>query len=767
MPRVPEYQQNVSLRPIHQSGIDVRATPDHFGAAIGRGMGQAAQGMGNLAASVKAVQDLQDEAVVRHLRNDYMRERDTLMYDPETGYMQTQGKNALDARQSFVDAMRNLRAKYAEGLNTRQQGLFLKSIETLEIDAERSSLIHNGSELKRFVVQEGAAAAENFQIEALRHVGNPAMADKYMAAAINEMRNVAAKQGLSPEVIELQERKFVSDTTTKMALQLAERDPLAADKFIKDAGERLSPEDRLALNAKLEGPVLHAKAERHLAAITGAHVVEDYDRRPDTGMGMSPGALKRAAPGTTDVAGPATFTKTVEGLMNLNERQHAGVISDFIKRSAGINIDPRTTAWCAAFVNGVLGAQGVEGTGKLNARSFLNFGLPTDAPKPGDIVVLSRGDPNGWQGHVGFFQGFDANGNIRVLGGNQSNGVNVQTFGRDKLLGFRTAGQVSDRAISLPNYGPKGLASISEKLAGISDPKEREATRKLLDQYYTSQKKMMDAQRDQVQGWVETQIATDPSFDPLKIPIEYQSILGASGMTTLMNYQEKVLAHGEPATDEAVLYQLQMEYADDPVAFSQKNIWEHKDKLSKEDWRKVTGWQQSARTDQRKALETGGTYKEAYKVAEEVYGAAGILTGNSKDAQSEDNQRRIAALNNAMLLEVQQFMQANDNRKPTYEEMRSMAAMLAMQAIATQPRSDYSPMRLFGDEATVWSGRLFERGDAPGDAEIKPVAAFKDIPADWVSAITASLSKRFGRAPTKAEIEQEWAAIAMELVGAN
>lgn len=58
-------------------------------------------------------------------------------------------------------------------------------------------------------------------------------------------------------------------------------------------------------------------------------------------------------------------------------------------------------AWCAAFVNSVLAANGIKGTGKLSARSFLGFGEATDTPNKGDIVVTKRGnDPA--QGHVGF-----------------------------------------------------------------------------------------------------------------------------------------------------------------------------------------------------------------------------------------------------------------------------------------------------------------------------------------------------------------------------
>lgn len=38
MVRVPDYEPNVQLRPAFRQGIDVQASPEAFGAGIGRGM---------------------------------------------------------------------------------------------------------------------------------------------------------------------------------------------------------------------------------------------------------------------------------------------------------------------------------------------------------------------------------------------------------------------------------------------------------------------------------------------------------------------------------------------------------------------------------------------------------------------------------------------------------------------------------------------------------------------------------------------------------
>ena len=103
-------------------------------------------------------------------------------------------------------------------------------------------------------------------------------------------------------------------------------------------------------------------------------------------------------------------------------------------------------AWCAAFVGAMLKRAGMPHTGKLDARSYLKWGEPVqlDAAEPGDIVVFSRGDPNGWQGHVAFFVR-RVGDHILVLGGNQANQVNERQYPISRLLGVRTMPQEAPR----------------------------------------------------------------------------------------------------------------------------------------------------------------------------------------------------------------------------------------------------------------------------------------------------------------------------------
>lgn len=147
---------------------------------------------------------------------------------------------------------------------------------------------------------------------------------------------------------------------------------------------------------------------------------------------------------------------TAARAIGLNENDQKAALTDYLS-TGGTNLDPATLAWCAAFVNSTLKQSGMEGTGSNMARSFLDWGQPVDQPQKGDVAVFSRGDPNGPYGHVGFFEGYNADGTIRVLGGNQGDAVSVANYSPNSLLGFRRGqGQGAPSNALAPQGQPQG-----------------------------------------------------------------------------------------------------------------------------------------------------------------------------------------------------------------------------------------------------------------------------------------------------------------------
>lgn len=140
-------------------------------------------------------------------------------------------------------------------------------------------------------------------------------------------------------------------------------------------------------------------------------------------------------------------------------------VVSYFKDSGNPGVMDDETAWCAAFVGAMLRRAGVKSTGALNARSYLDWGTPVarkDA-QPGDVVVFKRGNSS-WQGHVAFFVK-DRGALIDVLGGNQSNAVNIKGYQSAALLGVRRP----PKATAKPAAPPKRPAQ-SDKPAAPPSP---------------------------------------------------------------------------------------------------------------------------------------------------------------------------------------------------------------------------------------------------------------------------------------------------------
>ena len=122
--------------------------------------------------------------------------------------------------------------------------------------------------------------------------------------------------------------------------------------------------------------------------------------------------------GTKEIPGPKHNPKIISWLRNLN---------------AWWSEDE--TPWCGTFVAHCMKEANLP-IPKLwfRAKAWEGYGslLRRDRLSPGAILIFSRQGG----GHVGFYVGEDA-GHYYVLGGNQSNEVNVMKLGKSRLTGSR------------------------------------------------------------------------------------------------------------------------------------------------------------------------------------------------------------------------------------------------------------------------------------------------------------------------------------------
>jgi uncharacterized protein (TIGR02594 family) len=138
----------------------------------------------------------------------------------------------------------------------------------------------------------------------------------------------------------------------------------------------------------------------------------------------------------------------------------------FYRDAGHANVRDDRVAWCAAFVGACLQRAGFSPTGSLRARSYLDWGEPRTEPQPGAIAIFPRGS-NAALGHVGFVVGVTAD-HVAVLGGNQSDAVNVELFPRTRALAFRWPSEGEKRPSS-NNIFDIALAHVFDMEGGYTD----------------------------------------------------------------------------------------------------------------------------------------------------------------------------------------------------------------------------------------------------------------------------------------------------------
>jgi len=91
------------------------------------------------------------------------------------------------------------------------------------------------------------------------------------------------------------------------------------------------------------------------------------------------------------------------------------------------------TPWCGVFIAFCMKEAGfTPPKNYFRAKEWMSFGVECK-PEYGAIAVLGRDGG----GHVGFVIAVAPNGDIQLLGGNQSNAVTKAWFKKDRVLGFR------------------------------------------------------------------------------------------------------------------------------------------------------------------------------------------------------------------------------------------------------------------------------------------------------------------------------------------
>lgn len=261
MVKVPEYQQSVDLRPEFRQDVDVRATPDSFGADIGKGLEALGKGADTASDALFKVQQIEDVTRAKDADNRYAEWVRNRQFG-EGGYMTLEGKNAVDGRTDFEREAAEKRKEYGQGLPPGAARAYDTASTARLQSTLQQSVVHSAQARKQWVGDASAARVQSFGDDALVNFNNPKAVTKNLAAGILELRQNGELHGWDADTQSQKEKEFVSGVHKNITLQMAQSDPIAAEKYMADKADFISGADRYALEHSLKVPLKEAQSQR-------------------------------------------------------------------------------------------------------------------------------------------------------------------------------------------------------------------------------------------------------------------------------------------------------------------------------------------------------------------------------------------------------------------------------------------------------------------------------------------------------------------------
>lgn len=767
MPTVPVYQRTERLRPNLQQGMTTQASGDDFGAGIGRGMGAIGQGLGNVADSFRAVEDLKATMAAKDSLTAMEREKMELDYGAN-GFLTTQGRNAVEGRNSYNSALEDLKKKYAPA-DPMAARKFNDAAASVVTQGMRSGIIHSAQGQKDWASSSSTARMELLKDQALVGYNRPEEVKKSLGLGFAEIGAQAELMGWDQAVVELKRKEFSSSVHSSVALAIASKPNGArsALEYIKQNGDAMDVKVKLDMENKLRPFVVDEEGLSVVNEIMskGRKVSE----LPDDIVGEVAGVSGKAGGGPTRSKG---FLASISAhrdrpgdTMNLDDAfadNLAALIEDapaHIKDGLGLgsayrsnerqkvlfeNSDKtgRTVAYPAGYE---------KPDGSIARGSNHLHGRAVDLTYKGTRLDKAPKEVRDWVHQNA------ANYGLRFPMSYEP--WHIEPIKGGTVVPARDG--VSARS-TMPSYG-----EAMDRINQITDPDVRASAFKQLNAQFEMRSKAESADASAAKSEIWTLMLQNTPLS--QIPLDLKIAAGREAVSGFMEFESKA---GDVKTDPTAYSSLNNMAAADPANFAQLDLTapEIINSLSREDWKALSNKKSSILGDEAKAVQDGKVYVDAFKQSEQALAAAGLTATGIQASNTRGRQemeQRIAAFQNSLRVEIDQF-RTQSGKTPGYDEVQSMVNALLLKSIYQEQRGDYSPMRLFDDGFSQSDGGfMFERGNAPEGSTVKPVVEYEKIPADWLVTIRQALTERNGKAPSREEVEAEYSAVIMDVLGVD
>lgn len=745
MVTVPTYTMR-ELRPRaeFQQGVDVRATPGAFGAAIGQGMQDVGQGLGQAADAFAQLRDFDDRLKSKDALTQFEREKMELDYGPN-GYLTTQGRDAVDGRDKYYADLEALKQKYGSNLSGGAARYFEDAATTAVTGGMRDGVVHAAQGRKDWAADASTARLSMAADRALKTYGNPDAVNKNIASGFMEIDAQADLMGWDADVVKLKRQEFATGVHSSVALALANETGGAtkAMDYLRTNTEMIDPAARMELEAKLKP---YADDEAALGVVN--EILGMGRSASDTGAGGADPVVGTRGPTAVRsnlYARAAAAGKGAEAVDGLTESFAANLsamfedappgIRDGLQIGSGYRSEERQAELFAEAVKKYGSPEAARKWVAPPGSSQHNHGNAVDIWYNGQRLDKAPAEVRDWvhanAGAYGlrFPMSWEA-WHIEPANARGGGAGSTAVAARDG---------VSARA-SMASYDA-AIAKVNE----IQDPAVRASAMRQLNAQFEMRGKAEEAAGKAAKADIWSQVAQGVPMS--QIPLDLKIAAGREAVQGFMDYENKA---GDITTDPVLQRDLTLFAATDPVAFAKVDLTapEIINNLSEGDIKSLIDKQASALTDERKAREEGLNVTQAMGYAKTQLEAVGVTQTGAEGSARVEAAKREAQFQLALADEMRAWSEANGGKKPSQIDIMTMTNKLLLPIVIKTP-------------GTLWDSEddgmfAFEAGGRADGTTVDVVVEYNDIPLDLRRSIKRDLELETGGEVSEEQVIQRY-----------
>ena len=236
-----------------QQNINAPAEAFGGGAALngfktGEALGKAAQNIGADIVNYAALaREQEDKAIVNDRlaqAKDYL---NSVLYDPESGLMTKQNKDAMGAGKVFAERARQAREKFGDSMTERQRRLFDEQFRTTEAAGVRTVSIHEANQRRQYLNSSAEAAIASDFRDAMATPFDPEARDAFVGDALRKIDDLAAQNGWDAKIVKAKKQKALGTYYEGVFARMVDLDPSAARAYFKrEMKKGMIPGDKVA-----------------------------------------------------------------------------------------------------------------------------------------------------------------------------------------------------------------------------------------------------------------------------------------------------------------------------------------------------------------------------------------------------------------------------------------------------------------------------------------------------------------------------------------